>query len=52
MRAVESKEDLLARALEELERAERADDATRLDVLETLHRALEEEVDEAASAGR
>ncbi|MDQ3878906.1 MAG: hypothetical protein M3290_11240 [Actinomycetota bacterium] len=37
--------DLVDRARTELERAEAGDDATRLEILETLYRALEEELD-------
>lgn len=36
---------LVERARADLERAEAADDATRLEILENLYRALEEELD-------
>lgn len=37
--------DLVDRARAELERAEAGDDAARLEILESLYRALEEELD-------
>jgi hypothetical protein len=44
--------DVIERARRELERAQDADDASRLATLEELHEVLEEEVDKASPSGR
>jgi hypothetical protein len=46
--------ELVDRARADLERAEAGDDSTRLEILESLYRALEEELDrdETDQAGR
>lgn len=44
--------DLVGRVERELERGDSADDETRLELLETLYRDLEEDVDETSAPGR
>lgn len=42
--------DRLDEVRTQLERADEADDETRLEILESLHQALENELDESAEA--